>query len=287
MCFLHNKTEYGENGFTFVELLVALALSAAIGTSIMTLYANSSKTYETQSLVSEAQQNARGGMDALVWDLRMAGYDPTREADAGFLQAGNNIIQFTMDLTDDGGTGEPDGDLTDTSGNADPNENVTYGWYTSSAKDVYGNDIRRLGRKTGVSYEPVAEYIEANGLAFAYAFDSNDDGQLDTDAGGRIHWAQIGANDNWWELDANGDDQISVDDDTDGNGVLNTIDTGIVADLNDIRAVKIWLLMTSPRHDRGEEKQSAYLVGTNIVTNEDNYSRRLLTTSVTCRNMGL
>ena len=274
-------------GFTLVEMLVAVVITGILGTGIMSLYVNSSRTYETQTLVSEAQQNVRAGLDALAWDIRMAGYDPTRDAGAGFLQAGSDAIQVTMDLGDDSGAGAPDGDLTDASSAPDPEENITYSLYASGTDDVYGNPIVRLGRDTnsGGGNSPVAEYIED--IGFAYAFDSNNDGVLDSDAGGRTHWAVIGGNGNWWELDADGDDQITVADDTNGDNSVNSIDTGIAADLNDIRAVKVWLLARTPRRDRNPAPSEDYIVGDQIFQSADGMRRRLLTTSIICKNMGL
>lgn len=277
-----------QKGFTLVELLVVVVITAIMGTVILNLYIQSSRTYNGQLQVAEAQQNIRVGIDSLVFDLRMAGFDPTSEADAGIVSIDPegdgvmNSIQFTMDLTDDAGTGEPDGNLVDASSNPDPGENITYDLYTTSG-------VQRLGRYLGTgTKQPVAEYLDA--IAFAYAFDSNDDGELDTDAGGRIHWAILdpagGAN--WWELDANDDDLITIADDTDADDALNVVDTGIVADVEDIRAVKIWVLGRAPQKAQDYNNNSSYVVGDRVVKgNNDSFRRRLLTTSVYCRNMGI
>ncbi len=287
------KLYWSDTGFTLVELLVAVAISGIVGVGIMSLYVNSSKTYESQTLVAEAQQNVRAGLDALVWDLRMAGYDPARIANTGIVSLdpdGNGImdsIHFTADLNEDGNLidaddSDGDGDTTE----PDPNEDIVYSLYDSGSDDVYGNAISRLGRDTGGGNDPVAEYIQA--LGFAYAFDSNDDGELDADIGGRTHWAVIGANNNWWELDADNDDQITAADDTDNDNDINSIDTGIPAVLEDIRAVKIWLLASGSRQDRNAASEHAYVVGSAIVRpGNDSIRRRLLKTSVYCRNMGL
>ena len=269
------------SGFTLVEVLVVLVITGILGTGIMSLYINSSKAYETQTLIGEAQQNVRAGLDAIVWDIRMAGYDPTREADAGFVLAGNKSLQFTMDVDDNAGTGAPDGDL------SDPEEDVIYRLF-----DVSGNNhlIRDLSPPNPIDTDieardnAVAEYIED--IAFAYAFDSNDDGELDVDAGGRIHWAVIQGG-NWWELDADGDDQITAADDTDGDNSIDAVNTGIAADLDDIRAVKIWLLARTPRGDRNPAPDTDFVVGDTVFQATDGMRRRLLTTSVVCKNMGI
>lgn len=294
-----------DSGFTLVEMLVAMVITGIIGISIMTLYINSSRTYDAQTQVAEAQQNARAGLESIVFDLRNAGYNPTGASIAGlgFVQAGTTILQVTMDLSDGTGATDPrlpDGDLIDSDdkdgdGNtteSDPNENVIYSLYNSGTNDVYGNPIVRLGRNTGNGNDPVAEYI--NAIGFAYAFDSNGDGALDFDDNGtpavtsddRIFWS-IQNGGNWLELDANGDNQITAADDTDSNGTINSVDTGIAVDLADIRAVKIWVLARASRSDKNYTSTQSYVVGDQVITPSDNFRRRLLSTVVTCRNMGL
>ena len=130
----------------------AMAITGIIGISILNLYTRSIRTYNAQLQVTEIQQNLRAGLDALVADLRMAGYAKGSDAEVGLVNAGRKSVQFTMDLTRDG-----DSD--------DANENLIYSLYKSGK-------IPRLGRKSaGGNNSPVAEYIEA--IGFAYAFDSN------------------------------------------------------------------------------------------------------------------
>ncbi|MCF6265375.1 MAG: PilW family protein [Desulfuromusa sp.] len=289
------KTKYNSSnfGFTLVEMLVALVITSVIGISIMTLYINSSRTYDAQTQVAEAQQNVRAAIESIVFDLRNAGYNPTGAAitGLGFVQAGTNVLQITMDLSDDTGIIDPrvpDGNLTKASGGSDPNENVTYSLYTAAG-------ISRLGRNTGAGNDPVAEYIQAVG--FAYAFDSDGDGALDFDDNGtpadtsddRILWSiqDPAGGGNWFEVDANGDNQITAADDTDSDGTINAVDTGIAVDLADIRAVKIWVLGTARRADRDYTSTQSYVVGNRVIPPNNNFRRRLLSTVVTCRNMGL
>ena len=260
--FFSNKS-----GFTLVELLVAVAVAGILGTGIMSLYINNSKTYETQNLVTEAQQNVRAGMNALTRDIQMAGFDPDKIASAGFLQAGTASLQVTMDLNRDGTIAGDD-------------ENVTYAI----------NGSGHLGRNGG---NTVAENVTA--LGFAYSIDADNDGELDADDSGtpgdltddRIIWAVIGANGNWWDLDTDGDGTIALADDSDGDNLINGVDTGVAADLDDIRAVKIWLLVETSRPDRTGGPTLDFVVGDQVVHSNDGLRRQLLVTSVNCRNMGM
>ena len=259
--FFSNKS-----GFTLVELLVAAAVAGILGTGIMSLYINNSRTYETQNLVTEAQQNIRAGMNALTRDIQMAGFDPDKIASAGFLQAGTDSLQVTMDLDRNGTIASGD-------------ENVTYAINGSG-------DLDRNG-------DTVAENVTA--LGFAYSIDADNDGELDADDNGtpgdltddRLIWAVIGANGNWWDLDTDGDGNIALADDSDGDDLINGVDTGVAADLDDIRAVKIWLLVETSRPDRTAGPPSDFVVGDQAVHSNDGLRRRLLVTSVNCRNMGM
>jgi len=60
-------------GFTLVELLVALAISGIVLTSILQLFSNSQETYSTQEDVAAMQQNVRTAKLFLERDIRMAG----------------------------------------------------------------------------------------------------------------------------------------------------------------------------------------------------------------------
>ncbi|MBW2645857.1 MAG: prepilin-type N-terminal cleavage/methylation domain-containing protein, partial [Deltaproteobacteria bacterium] len=61
-------------GFTLVELLVALAISACVMTAICSIYVSSDKVYTAQNQVVRAQQDARAGLDILGREIRMAGF---------------------------------------------------------------------------------------------------------------------------------------------------------------------------------------------------------------------
>lgn len=142
---LNNK-----KAFTLIELLVAMAISGVVMAGIYSAYYSQQKSYITQDQVAAMQQNLRAAMYILQREIRMAGCDPTENAEAGIQTAGSNSIRFTSDITDDTGTGDPDGDTDDT------NEDVTYSLYTADG-------IQKLGRKSPstANNQPVAENIDA------------------------------------------------------------------------------------------------------------------------------
>ncbi len=264
-------TRENQQGFTLAEILVALAITGIVTAAIFGTYISNAKTHAVQTQVIDMQQNLRTGLELLRNDLKMAGYDPSRTGNFGFQPGEENTIVFTLDLNGNGV-------LEDTAG-----EYVTYSLYEPA------KGWRNLGRKSTATgnNQPVVENIEA--LGFAYAFDANGDGELDND-GGHIHWAIIksdGGTDTWFDLDADGDGEITEED---GAGeVINgtKIITTDPADVADIRAIRVWMLARTGEEDRGYRNRQTYIVGNRVKTYDDHYRRRLLSTIVKCRNLGL
>lgn len=67
-----NKTD--NNGFTLVELLIAVAISGMVMLSAFTIFTSQSRMKKTHEQVVEAQQNIRSAMYILERELRIAGY---------------------------------------------------------------------------------------------------------------------------------------------------------------------------------------------------------------------
>ncbi len=145
----------GQRGFTLVELLVTMVISGVVMAGIYTTFAAQQNSYIVQSEVAALQQNLRAAMYNLKREIRMAGYNPAGTADAGILSAGSGSIRVSMDLTDDAGTGDPDGDV------GDLDETVTY-----SLSDTDGDGLNDLVRQTGGTPVMAAEHIDA--LNFVY-----------------------------------------------------------------------------------------------------------------------
>lgn len=308
-----------QQGMTLVELMIAMVISSFVVAAIVMAFRSQQSSSLVQEAVTAMQQNNAAAMYIMSKELRMAGYDPTESATsppaAGYnttfaipaatpsvismITATSSSLRFTADLNGDGDVDDPSG----TAG-ADANEDVTYGFRT--ADDANGDGIadsgladlrRKTGNGTGSGMLPMAENIHA--INFAYAYDADGDGVLDqyTLSTGpntgqlRTIWAYNsgGATPTWFNLDTNGDGAI---DETDGpgaggTGAITGTNTTTAFDINDIRAVKIWILARSTRQDSKYSNTNTYTVGRQVITPNDRYYRRLLTSSVTCRNMGI
>lgn len=283
------------NGFTLVELLVAMAISGIVAGAIFTAFQSQQKSYLIQDQVIGMQQNLRAAMYIMVREIRMAGYDPTDSQNFGIINiqprdvannvdfglTGNGAFEFTADF--------------DNNGTLSGGENISYSVYDFPVATPDG--ITDLARDSGGGRQLVAENIEAMG--FAFAFDADGDGDLDTyNVGGdqAVIWAidSGGPNDLDLNLDTNVDGNIDENDcpaGAGGNGLIGGTAIPAVAP-QDIRAVRIWILAKTRLGDRNFLNTNTYVVGYKVISpstdadpNNDNRRMRLLETMVKCRNL--
>ncbi|MDF1592336.1 MAG: prepilin-type N-terminal cleavage/methylation domain-containing protein [Desulfobacterales bacterium] len=131
-----------DNGFTLVEILVAMVVSGLVLSGIYSTYQSQQRSYILQEEIAQVQQNLRAAMYLLTRELRMAGFNPSGNAGAGIVTGEwtNTSLRLTKD--DNG-----DGDVTDSG------EDLTYSLYTAGG-------IQKLGRKNPATNQPVAENIQ-------------------------------------------------------------------------------------------------------------------------------
>ena len=270
-------------GVTLIELLVAMAAGTILMAAIYGAYQGQQKAFVNQQLMVDMQQNVRAAMLLMTREIRMTGYDPAaadgidndglngiddpaESSGATVLKAGKDWIQFSADLTGDSDV-------------LDAGEDITY--------QISGPDLVRIDPHdaTGGTPQIVAYDIEAVG--FAYAYDENTDGQLDT-FDGTPNTPVI------WAIRKNpSDTKLGNYLDTDQNGVIDEADAVGGANLpsqigyNKIKAVRIWLLGRTRQPVRGYRDNRSYKVGWQNITTNDNYRRFLLTATVHCRNQGI
>ncbi|MEW6220273.1 MAG: PilW family protein [Thermodesulfobacteriota bacterium] len=200
-------------GFTIVELMVALALTFVACGGIYMSYVTYSSAGDAQEEMLAMQQNGRIALSRLAKDLRMAGFDPTGDADAGITLAGSSQITFTMDLNEDG-------DLADTG------EDLTY--------SVVGGELDRNDNTVVGETRSLVDGVDA--IDFVY-------------------------------LDQDG---------------------AVTADLNEIRTVRVSILVRTINPDATVNDTTTYLnsSGTGFYTAAgDQFRRRVVATEVACRNL--
>lgn len=275
-------------GFSLVELLVAMGITAVVMAAVYKIYTTQQDSYVLQEQVAEMQQNGRTAKYVMTREIRMAGYNPTRK-----LNVGNFVTSFVARLP---GDGLDDGDPNRTSTGSDSiaftldynGDGVLDANFDEQiAYRVAGENLQRFDVDND-AWLTVVENIEA--LGFAYAFDDDGDGNIDTHpVKDYIIWAYDSDDDGTLDknLDTNDDGLIDAADDQDGAELpVAVAPTGEVA-LDKIRAVKIWIMARTGREDRAFVDTSTYVVGEQRVPANAGSRYHLLTITVKCRNMAL
>lgn len=273
-----NKSSTRQKGFSLVELLVALVISAVVGTALVSIFITDSRRFTVQTQVVDMQQTLRAGLDMLSQDLLMAGYDPTESGNFGITDIGLRNLDNNLDTTGDSSITFEMDDNED--GLLDSNETIRYVLYDFPVDTPDGRTD--LGRVVGGGgRQLLAENVDAIGLA--YAFDQDADRVIDTSAGGNLIWAMDTDNDNVLDtaLDTNDDGVIDADDDAAGVALPTLVQ------LDRIRAVQIWLLVRNETADTGFINNETYVVANRRLAFNDNFRRRTLSTIVKFRNLGL
>jgi len=133
-------------GFTLIEMVVALGLSLVTVSAVYSLYINELKAQNVREDRLEMQQQARVVIDVVSRELLMAGYDP---------RGVNNDVDLTNDfqgITYDSGRLIIKADLNGNGLIADANESIMF---------VYDPKTHTLRRNTGGGNQPFGENIES------------------------------------------------------------------------------------------------------------------------------
>lgn len=143
-----------QDGFSLIELIIVMTISLFIATTVWDVFVSHYKRYQVETAILDAQQNASSGIDMMIREIRMAGYDPTGSAFNGnkllsdgtrpnrVIEATEKRIRFLADLNGDGNFSDED----------DENEDITYELRNGETT------LRRKSRRGG---QPLAENIES------------------------------------------------------------------------------------------------------------------------------
>lgn len=218
-------------GFTLIEVLVAMLISGIVIASVYSAFQSQQNAYIAQDQVVEMQQNIRAGVNLMIKEIRMAGYDPQGAGSYGIIAGSDaDTFNFTADVNDDGGV-------------PGSGETFLYELYDTDG-DGKNDSLRRTS-----GGPPVAENIEQ--LEFVYL---------------------------------------------DSSGTPIAVPLTLVS-AESVRSVQISFLAKADKPDRNFINTMTYTPASGNTWDlngvipgnapDDNFRRRLLITSVVCRNMGL
>jgi type IV pilus assembly protein PilW len=92
----------GNDGFSVVELVVALGVMLMVMVGIISLFTSLNRTYTTQNAAAAVQQVTRTGIDIMTRNIRMAGFNPLNKNPIGIIEASSEKIRFLCDLDGSG-----------------------------------------------------------------------------------------------------------------------------------------------------------------------------------------
>jgi len=236
-----------EHGFTLVELLVAMAMAAVVMGAVYSLYKSQQDSYIAQDQVVEMQQNVRAALYQMARDMRMAGFNPQRAP---------NVGGFVTQLPDDGG-GTTTTDSTNIAFTIDQDSNGVIDIDADDEQIAYRLDNATSAlqkfRVSDDSWQTVADNISA--VDFVYL-----------DPSGTDITAQV----------------VATPTTLYASTSLPYIDS--------IRSIEMSIVARTGRIDKNFAGTPAYVnqQGAEILAAQaDHYRKRLITTTIFCRNLGL
>jgi len=300
-------------GFTLVELLVAMAIATVILTAIFSTFKSQQDSYVVQSQLAMTQQNVRGAMQLISRDIQMAGYYTNFETSIitmdwdgmganesmhPIIYARNNISAAGDDIKDntdlvvivkasmeDGrqlALGEAASGTTASSTLRDAG-NLTQDKYALLVKnDLSRAEFFRVTNSTGIinlSKSLLESYSEDDWIFRAdiiiYYVDDADP-----------------AHPNLMRRNLGNNEQAQVmAEDIDNLQFRYVLEDGSMTDSGfnerDVRAVEIYLLARTRNIIRGYTDPNTYNMGSMNVTPIDGYRRKLLKALIKTRNIGL
>jgi len=93
---------FENRGFTLIEILIALALTGLVMSSVYAIYIANLRAITADENRLEVQQAQRFSFDFMARELRHAGYDLAESGTPTIVAAGADYIYFTADLNNDG-----------------------------------------------------------------------------------------------------------------------------------------------------------------------------------------
>lgn len=138
------------SGFSLVELLIAMAISLVVLTSVSSAFISQRKTYHVQEQITEMTQGARAAMEIITREVKMGGFNPIRDPAMVGIPYNASQLEIRADLN---GDGETDG----SSSADDTNEEIIY---------THDGANFEIDRDTGSGGKTLAENITS--FTFGY-----------------------------------------------------------------------------------------------------------------------
>jgi type IV pilus assembly protein PilW len=135
-------------GYTLMELMVAMVIGMIVMASVATTFTTQTRAYSAQEQINQMEQNARGALDIMSRELKMAGYKPNGGSVTGVVSYSTTSLTIQADLNADGAVSPSGSD----------NEQIAY---------AYDSANKKITRQVGTA--PAATLAEnISGFTFTY-----------------------------------------------------------------------------------------------------------------------
>jgi len=165
------------HGFTLTELLISIVAASIVVAGAYATYDYQQESYINQEQVANMQQNVRAGLYFMLREIRMAGYDPTFNADAAFLTTTRGELKFEVDGDGDGDTDDDEREIIRYALTSDYDFDGLANWVAYGTSPIYepchlGREYIEMqsGSEISNGLEALAENIDA--IEFCYMLDN-------------------------------------------------------------------------------------------------------------------
>ena len=132
-------------GFTLIEMMIAMAIGLVVLGAMYSVFTIQYKTFGNQEEIVAMQQSVRAGMDMMIREIRMAGYDPSGvNSDTN---TDNDFVGVVVDAT----RLEIRADLDGNGAIGGSNENIVY---------VFDSANNQITRNTSGGDQPFVENVK-------------------------------------------------------------------------------------------------------------------------------
>lgn len=306
--------------FSLIELLIVIAVSSILLTSLVSVFVSQSKTYSKFSDIGEVQQAAKAVLDYMAREIRMAGAGLI-DRDYKF-KDGSTTATFVHISSINSSTGSDAirirgnfqgvfGIISTTVGGTDEGDEAIKVTYRERATFSKGNYITIYDRNNseirfvnGVSTDrKTVSFANNDGLTYAHKngtiFNGIQELRYYVDSTGTLRRNNFEYNGNQPILENVESLQFQYGMDVDNDGIVDgwvnyigeplTVNgTTYSTNLTHLKQVKIWLLVRGSVPDENLNDTKTYVMGDHVYTPPTNlrrYRRVLFETSVTLRNM--
>jgi len=306
-------------GFTIVELLVAMTISLVVMGAITYTFKSQQNSYIVQTQVSSMQQNLRAAMYMLTQDIQMAGYYTNFDSDAytmdwDDLDGDNETIRsliHAFDNRNDGGGGDGIKDGTDLVVIIKAAESRQL----AAGETASGNTVPASLRNVDNLVSNKCAMLVKHDLSTADFFQVQDDSgdmtltisldntynqddwifrvdvivyYVDDNPNHPCLLRKNLGNNETAQVVAENIDNLQLQYLLNDGSLVNDPDNPPTTSGSNVRAVKVFLLARTGNIIRNYTDPNTYNMGNNPIPNpNDGYRRRLLTSIIKTRNIGL